>query len=498
MASIPASAIVSVTPSVLSAGGSALDLNGVILTGNTRVPAGQVVSLSSADDVSAYFGPSSDEYTAAQVYFLGFENSTKKPGELLFSLYSTAAVAPFLRGGNVSALGLDAVKAMTGVLTVTMAGTPKTSSTINLSAATSFSNAASLIQAAFTTPGFTVTFDSVSGGIVFTSSTAGADVTVSYASGTLAAPLLLTQATGAVRSFGSAAMTPGSAMDALKASTQNWATFTTLANPDVSGSVNKLAFAAWSNAQNNRYLYVVWDNDASATTSSAATGSLGYILKLNEYSGVMPVWAPGNDKAVFTMGAIASIDFEETNGRTTLAFRRQSGLAPDVTNQTVAANLIANGYNYYGAYATANDNFVFMYPGQMPGQFLWADSFIGQVQFNNALQLSQISLLVNAKSVPYNEAGRSLIRAAAMDPINAALNFGTIRTGVALSAAQAAQVNGDAGVRISDTLSSAGWYLQVRDATAQVRAARGSPPIKLWYMDGQSVQQININSILVQ
>ena len=41
--------------------------------------------------------------------------------------------------------------------------------------------------------------------------------------------------------------------------------------------------------------------------------------------------------------------------RATLAFRSQQGLAADVLDQTTAENLIANGYNYYGTYATAND-----------------------------------------------------------------------------------------------------------------------------------------------
>jgi hypothetical protein len=35
----------------------------------------------------------------------------------------------------------------------------------------------------------------------------------------------------------------------------------------------------------------------------------------------------------------------------------------------------------------------------------------------------------------------------------------------------------------------------VLDASPQVRQARGSPPITFWYMDGESVQRINIASI---
>ncbi len=499
MASIPASAIVSVTPSVISAGGTALDLNGLILTTSTRPPIGTVPAFASTADVSDYFGPSSDEAAAAAIYFNGFDNSNKKPGSVLFAQYPSASVAAYVRGGDVGALGLSYVTGLAaGVLTITVDGVAKTSSSINLSGASSFSNAASLILAAFTTPGFTVTYDSVSGGFVFTSSTTGASSTTTYVSGTLSAGLLLTQATGAVTSQGAIAATPSAYMTALAQVTQNWASFTTLFNPDLSGNTNKLAFASWTNLSGNRYLYVPWDTDVTPTQSNNATSSLGNILKTNNSTGTAPIYAPDSDYAVFILGYVASLDFEQTNGRATLAFKSQTGLAAVVTNETVAENLIANGYNFYGTYATANDEFTFAYPGLVSGPYAWVDSYVNQIWLNNALQLAILSGLVQAKSVPYNQAGYTLIKAWCMDPINAALNFGAIRAGVTLSAAQTAEVNSAAGVPIADTLSTTGFYLQVRDATAQVRAARGSPPCSLWYMDGQSVQTVNLASILVQ
>jgi hypothetical protein len=129
------------------------------------------------------------------------------------------------------------------------------------------------------------------------------------------------------------------------------------------------------------------------------------------------------------------------------------------------------------------------------GEFLWLDSYVDQIWLNNAFQLALMELLINTKSIPYNTAGYSLIEAACMDPINAGLNFGAFRPGVSLSAAQAAEVNNAAGVTIDATLSQRGWYLQVLDASAIVRQARGSPPCTFWYMDGQSCQRINLASI---
>jgi hypothetical protein len=87
-----------------------------------------------------------------------------------------------------------------------------------------------------------------------------------------------------------------------------------------------------------------------------------------------------------------------------------------------------------------------------------------------------------------------------MDDITQAVNFGAIREGVQLGSAQAQEVNTAAGRKIDGILSSRGWYLQVlaSQATAQVRANRQSPPCKFWYMDGGSVQQLNLASVMIQ
>lgn len=651
--SIPSSHFVNVIPGVVSAGGTALDLNGLFLTGSTRAPIGTVVSLASPSAVSAYFGPTSTEYNASVVYFGGFVNCTKYPGAMLFAQYpgsSTACsftgtistttltvsavsngalavgqvisgsgvtagttitalgtgtggagtytinvsqtvgsptamtaaspgVAAYLRGGSLATLGLAGLQAITsGTLSVVVDGYTHSAASVNLSSATSFSSAATLLTTALSSPNPTVasytasittnvmtvtvvgsgtiavgqtvtggttaantvitalgtgtggtgtyivsisqsvtsgsltsvgtlptvTYDTIGGGFVVTSGVTGAASTIAFATGTVAATLLLTSATGAVTSQGAAATTPSAFMTALALINQNWATFsTTILSPDAGvGTTQRLAFAAWTNGQGNRYAYIVGDTDASPTTSAPATSSLGYLVGPlgNNYSGICPVYetASTNNHVAFVQGFTASLDFERFNGRATLAYKSQTGLAGDVVSLTVATNLEANNYNYYGATATANDAFVFMYDGSITGPFLWFDSYINQIWLNNQFQLALMELLVNNNSIPYNQAGYSMIEAACLDPINAALNFGAIRAGVTLSAAQIATVNNAAGKQIDKVISTRGWYLQVSDASPQVRAARGTPPCTFWYADGQSVQQITLASLEVQ
>lgn len=640
MSSIPASHFVTVTPGVLAAGGNALDLSGLLLSTSAQTPIGSVLSFSTPAEVSDYYGASSAEAALADIYFDGFDNSTVKPGNMLVAQYNTAAVAAWLRGGDVSALTLTQLQAISGTLSVTIDSVVK-SGTVNLSAATSFSNAATIIKDALVITGVTkasvtassgatftgtgtgsslavtavtgvihagdalsgtgvpalttivnqvsgtaggagtyttsaattssgaslttasttldvtavgsgtlevgqiltgtgvtantyitalgtgtggtgtytttisqqfasttvtakvpgVVYDSVSGGFQVNSGTTGATSTITYGTGTSAASLKLTAATGAILSQGAAIAVPSTFMDAVVVQTTNWAAFFTGFDPDASGNANKLLLAAWTNSQDDRYAYICWDTDATAAASSPATTSLGYLINAAEYSGTALIYTPtastnpAGSVAAFVAGSIASIDFDATNGRTTLAYRSQSGLSADVTTETAADALEANHYNYYGAVGTANDSFVFFYPGSISGDFLWIDSYVDQIWLNNALQLALMTMLTNMKSIPYNNAGLALIEAALSDTINQGLTFGAYRAGITLSAAQISQVNTSAGAEIATTLQQRGWYLQIVQASPTVRQDRGSPDMTFWYCDGQSIQHVDLSSI---
>lgn len=346
----------------------------------------------------------------------------------------------------------------------------------------------------------TVVFDSVSGAFILTSGITGTPSTAAFATGTLAASLFLTSATGATVSQGAAASVPAAFMNNITQITQNWATFMTAFDPDGgSGSSQKQAFAAWVNTTNRRYAYIAWDSDITPTESLNATASFGNIVKAANMDGTCAIWEPTNQLiAAFICGSAASINFTATNGRITFAFKGQDGLIASVTNATQATNLIANGYNFYGVYATANQQFLEFQPGSVSGAFEWLDSYINQIWLNNALQLALMELAQNVNSIPYNAAGYALVAAACADPINNAINFGAINPGVPLSAAQAAEINTAAGTKVDDVLTLQGWYLQIIPAQPQVRQARQSPPINFWYMDGGSIQKIILNSVLVQ
>lgn len=504
---IPASNLVQMNPGVVNAGGNSLALNGLFLTQNTAMPAGTVLSFANPTAVSNFFGPASAEAALAPYYFNGYTGATQKPGAMLFAPFNLDARAACLKSGSLATLTLTALQALAGVLTITINGTVETSSEISLADATSFSNAATLIAAAFTGTVPVVSWNAVNKCFVFLSPTAGPASTITVASGTLAASLNLTSATGAQISQGAAADTPATAMNNALAKSQNWATFVTLWEPVLADKIN---FAIWSNAQNNQYGYIAWDTDAQAIIEGA-TEPFGVLAKAAAYNGVMCIsgdaaaaTAQGTTLAALTLniaafvaGYAASLNFAQTNGRATVAYRTQAGLLANVQDATSASNLLANGYSFYGAYATANENFVEFQNGQMPGEFDWLDTFLNEIYLNSQFQLAMMTYYQSIGAINYTPSGYTGLRSALMPNVTAALNFGSIRAGVVLSASEISEVNDAAGVNIATTLQNQGYYLQILDPGAEARQARTSPIINFWYTDGGAVQTISMNSINV-
>ena len=144
--SIPASDIVNILPSALAAGGSELSLNTVVFTAASKYPVKQYFDL---DTVRDDFGSTSSEYKFAETYLQGFSGSTIKPYSVFFAEYVNADKAAQLIGLSLRSTTLEQLKLVNGTLNVTINGTLKTG-TVNLSAATSFSNAATLISTALT------------------------------------------------------------------------------------------------------------------------------------------------------------------------------------------------------------------------------------------------------------------------------------------------------------------------------------------------------------
>lgn len=153
--SIPASQIVQVNPRLLTPGGADLEFNGLLLSESPLIPSSQVLPFPDPESVGAYFGLESPEYEAAVVYFLGYNNSFKKPRALYVASRVAEARAAWLRGGPWSGTLAELKSAGLGGLSLTVNG-EKISAQMSFATATSYSDVARILQFALNegaTPG---------------------------------------------------------------------------------------------------------------------------------------------------------------------------------------------------------------------------------------------------------------------------------------------------------------------------------------------------------
>lgn len=496
--SIPANRIVTINPSAVGTGGRPLALNTLLLeSGNVFLPG--VSQFGSAAEVGEYFGLTSEEYKFAQRYFLGYDGATRLPSALYIVRNGEVSRPAFVVGAPVRDMSLAELQQIVGTLDVTIDGAALSVS-VDLTAATSFSDAAGIINTALmaaSSGDAACQFNANMQRFEIHTVSTGITSTIEFpAAGAVSTPLRLTQEAGAQAENGTDAMGAAELMAYALARTQNFGVITHCA--EQTDTVRE-DFAAWNTLQNSRFAYIAQDSGSDALVANNPS-SFGAWLRETEQNGTTPYYGTIEQVAALC-GGIAAIDFKRTNGRRNMMFMKQSGLAASVTREADYTALISNGYTFYGSFATANDEFRFVTNGAVSGQFKWLDNYVNQIYMNAQFQLAMMTMLTSYGFIPYNEAGKAIHRSAALDPINEMVNFGGIVPLVdpaALSEQQKSIINTQAGYDIVPTLLSQGWAIDIKTADAQTRGLRGSMPFTFWYTDGGSVQSVNMASINVQ
>ncbi|EFO3698998.1 DUF3383 domain-containing protein [Escherichia coli] len=495
MSTIPLSVDFNITPNVVTPAGSAVDANGLMLTDNELIPVGAVQSYYSSSDVSALMGSESKEFLAAQQYFNGYENSSVIPGELLMYRIVTSPVAGYLLSGNLKGVALATLKAIpAGTITLSIDGESTTSTSIDLSTATSFSDIASKLQVGIGASKVVVEWLPIANRFIIRSATTGAESEVSYASaGALAAGLLLTQDSAAIVSPGSDAVTLTDTMNNIINVNQNWILFNSLVELT---DDQKTELCAWASSSKNRFGYVVHDTTSAGTVANNANCFVQKVVVANGYENIFPVYGTYL-YSVTALAYAASVDFARTNGRISFKFRGFSGLAPNVSDLATAQALKSNGYNFYGSYSLNKTMAQYASDGAITGKFVWLDSFINQVWINANLVSTFANLFTNNQSYPFNETGYGAVSAAVIDVAEQALNFGAIQRGVKLDNAQTRIVNNTVGKDISSTLYSQGWFLYIPTQSGSARIERDLKGVIFYYVDGQLIQSITMSSTAI-
>ena len=372
---------------------------------------------------------------------------------------------------------------------------------MNLSAVTSVSAALTAINSEISTSGETyslalVNSDGRGPRIELVDSATTAENVITEIGGDIATLLKLDNPV--LNCAGYLAKTFDQVLDLVTNVSMNWVTLTTINVTPLTYDENA-AIVGWVQTQfneGNQYLYVRWTDEAAVLTDSD-TSSITYQLRQLNAEGLTHVY---NSPlyAAFVMGCAASIAWDRNNSTITFAYKAQSGLAAVITEKAKARNLIANGVNFMGDYASRNDAFVLFQNGQIDGQFAWIDTYLNSTWLNNALQVQILAGFEMTPRVPYTDAGYTLIRGWVQDVVDRAIANGTIDIGVNLSQTQKNEIQRETGgLDISTELYNSGYYLQIVDATAQIRQHRESPACNFWYTYGGSVHKINLPSTAI-
>lgn len=491
--SISADHIIRVTPRVISAGSADLETNGLLLTKSALIPSGTpVMEFTLASDVADLFGSLSDEAKFAQQYFTGITNQQTSVKRLMIGRYIDEAVSAWVRGLPVEADSLPVLKAIkTGTLTITIDGTEQKATAIDFSTATSFSDVATKLTAKLT--GATATYDANLKSFTITTTSKGASATITYATGTVAEALGFTEDAGAVLSQGADAEDAAKNLEAICNVTRNWVGFTTIWEATL---VEAQGFASWADIDDD-YVYCLWTRDAKCTNQ--LTQSTTIPAKLNgQYNCTICLYG-GWDFAAAVLACGASINWDKTQGMKTWAFKNATGIEPLVNDESSAVALEKIRCSYYGSFSARNSRFQFMYDGALCSTYYgYIDVLYGAIYIRSMIQRSCMDGLTQVNRVPFNSMGEAFISAWMQDPIQKALNNGSMDKGITLSASQKQQILSETN---SETAASEielnGYWTKISLADASQRSQRHATTIAIYWAYAGSVHKMDIEAVTV-
>lgn len=195
--------------------------------------------------------------------------------------------------------------------------------------------------------------------------------------------------------------------------------------------------------------------------------------------------ADGGPSPVVSLAALlCSIDFDAADSMITLKFKALPGVTSDSTiTDTIAANLTAQGINYYTDFGTKT----IVAEGWMLGATMWADEVIGLDWLANQLQTDVFNALAERNKVPLTDAGVAELMNVAENVMKQAVRNGLVAPGGWDGDPIGAVSNGD--------YLENGYYLyagSVSTLSADDRKARKCPPITILAHLAGAVHSVNI------
>lgn len=418
-------------------------LIGRYFTDNLLLPPGTFLEFSSADDVGAYFGTSSQEYLRALFYFGFTSKNIVKPQLISYARWVDVDVAPMIFGapGPQSIVSWNSITSGSFILTI--AGVDHTISGLNFSGAANLAAVAAIIQTAvrlITGTMYslaTVTYDAVRGCFDFAGGVTG-PATIAVEAGTGGSDIAGQLGWLSPAAIFASGATAQSAVDATTQSaglSDNFGSFTFMTST-VLTNTQMQQVAQWNDALNVKFMYSVVtppSNVAALQGLLAGIGGVGITVQ-SPVTGEYPEMLP--------MMILAATNYNAINATQNYEFY-ESTLTASVTTDTDANTYDAISVNYVGQTQAAGRNISFYQQGVLQGldtDPLDMNTYANEMWLKDAAFSAILSLLLALAKVSANSTGRSQIINSMNPVIDLAVLNGTISVGKPLDSDQQAAI----------------------------------------------------------
>lgn len=406
---LPVSRLVNATITLTQSAAQSQNTSTLLILGTSTVidPVSRFRTYSDITDLATDFGTNAEEYKSAVLWF----EQAPQPASVMVGRWAKTAAAGQLFGATLSAAqqalaNFTAVSA--GGMKITVDGTLKSLSAINLSAVTNLNGVASAVTTALAGAA-TVVWNAVFSRFEVTSATTGSTSSVSFAS----APVSGTDISGLMgltSASSGAYVSPGIiAESALSAVTlfdanygQQWYAVTVPSALDA----DHLLIAAYIEATTTKHFYGVSTQEAAVLVASDTT-NIAYQLKNFGYKKTAVQYSSSNAYSVVSLLArILTTDYTGNNTVITLKFKQEPGITAENINTTQANALEAFNCNVFVAYD--NSTAIIEQGVCCSGDFI--DSVMGADNLAIDIQNAVFNLLYTSTTkIPQTDAGNHLI-----------------------------------------------------------------------------------------
>ena len=437
---------------------------GRIVSKSTLLPPRTVAEFTTLDDVSTYFGQTSNEYKVAAKYFGFTSKSITKPQVVGFCRWNNAAVPPTVYGGASAALA-DFVAITAGTLDVVVNGVVVPIGPLDFSTALSMTDVAGFVTFALNANAnpmlatASTPYNSNSKQFIFFGGVPGAG-TVTFNDTPLAQALGWFNA-GQIETEGAALQT---ALEAISDSTDASDNFGAFSYTDFSlTEAEVVTIAEWNHAQNNKFIFCTPIPIGSAATAFAALkGFSGTAVTVTDTRNGEPRdWAEN-----CPMEILAATDYSRAGSSQNYMYYQFPSRPATVLTNTNADLMDESRINYIGQTQTAGNPIEFYQRGVLMGGSADATdmtTYAGEMWLKDRFTVDLLNLFLALPSLPANNSGRASILGIMQGGINGALFNGIISVGKPLTELQKVFIVQITGIATSwQQVQSSGYFLDVQ------------------------------------